>query len=57
MRRKSDVVPTNSISNAANNQAAIWTIGSKPNANSNAERFRAPRRQAKLITGERVMRC
>jgi hypothetical protein len=35
--RKSDVAPTRSIWNAANNQAGSWTIGSKPNANSKAE--------------------
>jgi hypothetical protein len=32
--RTSDVAHTKSISNAANNQAVSWTIGSKPNANS-----------------------
>src|SRR5882762_1156369 len=30
--RPSDVVLTKSMSNAANNQAVSWTIGSKPNA-------------------------
>jgi len=44
--RKSDVEHTKSISNAANNRAAIWTIGSKRNANSNAGCF-AARRQAR----------
>jgi hypothetical protein len=33
-RRQSDAARTNSISNAVVNQAARWTIGSKPNANS-----------------------
>jgi hypothetical protein len=32
--RKSDVAHTKSISNAANNQATNWTIGSRRNANS-----------------------
>jgi hypothetical protein len=42
--------------NAANNQAAIWTTGSKRNANSKAGRFRA-RKRAKLMASERVMQC
>jgi hypothetical protein len=42
--RRSGVAHTKSISNAANNQALIWTIGSKRNANSNAGCFAARRR-------------
>ena len=49
MTKKSDAAPTKSISNAANNQAVIWTIGSKPNANSNAGHSRARRRASKGI--------
>jgi hypothetical protein len=41
---KSDVALTKSIWNAANNQAVMWTIGSKQSANSNAESFGARRR-------------
>jgi len=33
--RKSDAARTKSISNEANNQTLSWTIGSKPNVNSN----------------------
>ena len=46
----------NRMLNAANNQAAISTTGSKRNAKSKAGRFRA-RKRAKLITSERVMQC
>jgi len=37
--RKSDAARTKSISNEANNQTLSWTIGSKPNVNSNKGRF------------------
>jgi hypothetical protein len=49
MTRKSGVAPTKSIPNAANNQAAIWTIGSKRNANSKASWYCARRRGSKEI--------
>jgi hypothetical protein len=45
--RTSDVAPTKSISKAANNPAASWTIGSKPNANSDMDCLRARRRAKK----------
>src|SRR5260370_24803826 len=47
--RKSDVEHTKSISNAANNQAVSWTIGSKRNANWNAGCFAARRRARKRV--------
>ncbi len=47
MTGTSDVAHTRSISNAENNQAVIWTIGSKPNANSKVGCLR--RRARKLI--------
>jgi hypothetical protein len=47
--RKSDFVHTKSILNAANNQAASWTIGSKPNANSHVGCARARRPARKPI--------
>jgi putative oxidoreductase len=37
--RKSDAARTKSISNEANDQTLSWTIGSKPNVNSNKGRF------------------
>ena len=37
LTKKSDAAHTKSIWNAANNKAASWTIGSKPNANSHAQ--------------------
>jgi len=46
---KSDVAHTKSTSNAANNQAVSWTIGSKRRANSNAGCFGARRRARKGI--------
>src|ERR1700730_5103628 len=52
--RKSDFARTKFISNAANIQASKWTIGSKPNASSNAGRFRAHRRANEWI---RDLRC
>jgi hypothetical protein len=39
--RKSDVEHTKSISDAENNRAVTWTIGSKRNANLNVECSRA----------------
>lgn len=39
MTRKSDAARTKSISNEANNRTLSWTIGSKPNVNSNKGRF------------------
>ena len=47
MMRKSDVAYTKSISKAVNNRAVSWTIGSKPNANSNVGCFGARRRDSK----------
>jgi hypothetical protein len=47
VKRKSDVAHTKSISNAANNQAVSWTIGSKPKANLNAGCFGLRRRARK----------
>src|ERR1700693_6471655 len=49
LRRKSDVAHTKSISNAANNKGVSWTIGSKPNVNSNEGCFGASRRFRKRI--------
>jgi len=48
--RKSDAAHTRSISNAANNRAASWTIGSKPNVNSHMRCFRARRQARKPIS-------
>jgi hypothetical protein len=54
---KSDVDHSKSISNAAaKNHAVIWTIGSKRNANSNAECFAVRRRARKEIHRKVVSR-
>lgn len=46
---ESDVAHTRSISSAVNNPAVSWTIGSKPNANSNVGCFGTRRRARKRI--------
>ena len=46
---------TKSISDAANNRTVRWTIGSRPNANSNTECLRA-RRRARKLTRDSVNR-
>ena len=48
-RTKSDFAHTKSISNAAESRVVKWTIGSKPNANSNAGRFGRRREARKRI--------